>query len=439
MITLLAKALRELESDSTSTGKINIIEKYSEMVPEFKEMLLLALDPYRKFNIQKLPGATARGRIVGEWKAITDHCYGILSGEIRGKSILQRTVELQSNLSMNGAMILRRIMLKDLRCGVGAALVNKVLPGFIPTFGVALAEPLEERHCKKLFNHIHEQLVPGRLKKVFVQPKLNGDRMVVIVQPDGQVDCLSRKGHPMLNYQMIAKNLRTVMEFSDFKDIGLVFDGEVINKDFFTTRKTKKLAGNEVEDAVFYVFDMITLTQWRRQRTSSFSSRKHKLAQLANGSTFGMFQNLKLVETKVVPPNMLVMPKLDSIRDQYMRQGYEGAMFRFDEPYNFKTKSSILKHKKMDTIDLMIVRVEPGEEGKKHADTAGKLVIDMGDGTECKAGLRLSDKERDELWERRNELAGMIAEISYQEKTVNESGIPKLQFPVFVRVREDKS
>ena len=80
------------------------------------------------------------------------------------------------------------------------------------------------------------------------------------------------------------------------------------------------------------------------------------------------------------------------------------------------------------------------EEGKKHAHHAGAVLVRLDDGeTLCKAGLKLKDPERDEMWANRALYAGKMCEVSYQDMTRNLQGVPKLQFPVYKRLREDKS
>jgi ATP-dependent DNA ligase len=122
-----------------------------------------------------------------------------------------------------------------------------------------------------------------------------------------------------------------------------------------------------------------------------------------------------------------------------MQQGYEGLIVRPNVGYNFDTRSSLFKLKKMDTEDCTLVEVLPGEEGKKHAHHAGRVLIELPWGGTCKAGLKMTDAQRDELWANRKKFVGMTVEVAYQEKTVNQDNEPKLQFPVMIGFREDKS
>ena len=131
----------------------------------------------------------------------------------------------------------------------------------------------------------------------------------------------------------------------------------------------------------------------------------------------------------------------NDLRDKLILAKYEGLILRPDVPYEFRpdVRSSMYKHKKMQEVDCVLLEVLPGEDGKKYADTAAKMLVELPNGNKCKCGLKLSDDARRKLWEHRNQAVGKVVEVHYQEETENEDGKPKLQFPVFYRFREDKS
>jgi ATP-dependent DNA ligase len=203
------------------------------------------------------------------------------------------------------------------------------------------------------------------------------------------------------------------------------------------------LAGNEQKSAVYHCFDMMPLPAWTSQKSAVYAVRRVDLMRLSSGSAWEHFDNLERV--KAFPLDIVAaiahgMDYFDALRDRQIKDGEEGLIIRLNTPYNFKTRSSMMKHKKMDTMDCVIQQVLPGEDGKKFANTAGRILVTLDDGeTLCYAGIKASDQERAELWKRRNLLAGQVCEVSYQSMTRSKTGAPKLQFPVFLRVREDKS
>ena len=428
LMSEMMDVLKELEHTSSTMSKQLILQKAAKD-EKFKTMLQYALDPYLTYNILQVPGPAEKGKAKTQWSDITDLLDKAARRQVTGSQLRQQVSELMTGLGPKGRMLFKQILMKDLRCGCGSTLVNKAISNLIPEFGIMLATPLEQQHIAKI-----------KSIGAWHQPKKNGDRMAVFVPARGQgaVEGKSRKGHPMLNYQGILRSLSFALDQSPIWRDGMVFDGEVIVGDFFKTRATKKLAGNEADGAVFHVFDMVPLTHWVRGVSDKFGKRRKMLAEFANTSAFQHFQNLVHVGSTAVDPDDFDMDAADEIRDAYIEGGDEGAIFRLDVPYNFKTRSSLFKHKKMDNIDCMIVSVEEGKG--KFAGTAGALVIELPDSeVKQKASIEADDTERARIWKERNRLPGQYCEVAFQDWTKPQSGPPKLQFPVYKGLRKDKS
>jgi hypothetical protein len=419
--------LDKISSCSSLKEKQEIIFHYG--THPFLEALKWALDPYKKFGIKnvKIPVSKPYSQSIVTWRILDSWFKQISSGKITGRRLLDAVREMLEVLTAKERIVVTKILQKDLRGGIGTKLVNSMYPGLIPEFGVMLATPLEEKHIKKLQAQKH----------IYLQPKKNGDRCVIMCYPDGHTVALSRKGHEIHNYKHIEAALAQVTK--EVSPFGLVFDGEVISEDFWETRSVKKKAGNNADDAVFYCFDVICLLEWECNDTSSFSTRKITKLTCKKAWLHHNYGCLASVPTMEVDSSSITMIDLNEWRDRLVAAGDEGLIIRLDEPYNFSTRSSLYKHKKMEEGDFIIAEVLPGEEGKKYANTAGSILVELEDGVTCKAGLKMSMSERDEMWKNRRNIVGQIAEIHYQEKTKNKQGKPSLQFPVFIRLREDKS
>lgn len=429
----LMDALRQLENTDSTVEKRRMIGQYTSDIPEFKDVLVLALDPYKRFGIAKFPTGGGSLKGTNTWADIKFFLDTAAVGDDTLTNITRYAFQIADNMNSPTRELFRRVLLKDLRCGVGATLVNSVLPNLIPQFSCMLASPLEEHHIKKL------QAFPG---KVFGQPKMNGDRSVSITPggPTDPVQMFSRKGFPQHNYQFVSKVLASVHEAS--RKSGLVFDGEIIVGDFWKTRGTKKLAGNEAAGAVYHIFDTVEYSQWEKGETDIFSVRARMLREFSKLPVWEEFGCLARVPTMALSD--LTWDGLSTLRDKLIDAGHEGLIIRPDLPYDFSpsARSNMYKHKKMDTLDCVIREVLPGEEGKKMAEVAAKLRVELPNGQICDAGMGkgLNMEALAKLWRLRGRYVGLVAEISYQEKTVNQSGEWKLQFPKFTGVvRKDKS
>lgn len=429
-LAIMTYYLRQLENITSTTEKKDMLLRAGHGLPEFKEMLVYALDPYKKYYLKQLPSSPAFA-LSATWETVKAFLDKASTGNLRGSDLIMQYNEVAARMRFDDRMTFTRVVLKDLRCGVGATLVNQVFPGLIPEFGVMLAQPLLEKHIPKLQQS-------SQLGPISVQPKENGDRVVVLCPQDGPTEVLSRTGITLHNYNNIGTALKFIQASSKYG--GLAFDGEVIAGDFFKTRSVKRNKGNEAADAKFHMFEAIHLDQWSAQETENFSARLKLANELTRLSGWRLSPNLVQVKTWKLRPEQITWEFLIKMRDWLIRKhGKEGLIVRPDVPYNFKTRSSLFKLKDMDTMDCTIEEILLGDEGHKHAHHAGRVLVRLDDNeTLCKAGLKMTEEQRDEMWSDRAQLVGRTCEVAYQELTRNKDGVPKLQFPVFLRMRDDK-
>ena len=88
-------------------------------------------------------------------------------------------------------------------------------------------------------------------------------------------------------------------------------------------------------------------------------------------------------------------------------------------------------------MDLEVIVIEEGKG--KNANTCGALIVDFL-GNKVRVGSGLTDELRKEFWTNPDNIIGKIIEVKYKEVSENKSNNAKsLQFPVFIRVRDDKS
>ena len=128
--------------------------------------------------------------------------------------------------------------------------------------------------------------------------------------------------------------------------------------------------------------------------------------------------------------------KIGELLNRMVEEDKEGLIVNLDVPYKRKRHNGILKVKKFYTMDLPIIECEEGSG--RLTGTLGAFVLDY-KGNEVRVGSGFTDEQRESYWHRRDELAGVLCEVKYKEKSSDKStGAESLQFPVFISLRTDK-
>jgi hypothetical protein len=129
--------IRNLEVHNSRLDKEAIIRAaYEEGLPEFFEGATMALDAMVTFGVKAVPEATEDGQGLS-WAVFNDLADRLISRELTGhaaRDAIALTMSVATQQQWNDWY--RRILIKDLRCGVSEKTVNKVVPGTVPVFTV---------------------------------------------------------------------------------------------------------------------------------------------------------------------------------------------------------------------------------------------------------------------------------------------------------------
>lgn len=407
----------------SSTGKRSEKEKFLKKCDErCKAMLVWSCDPIITFGV-----TVDEGDQIGNWKGLLHvepalHDMDAISDvwwmdfdrllkklsvrELSGNAAKDAVQELlECAPTCEECMWASRVINKNLRAGFTSSTIGKVFPGLIEPFAVALAKPYDpEKH--DLAGHWT------------VEPKLDGLRMVVM---DGIA--YTRNGRVIETVGHIIKELGDLC-----KDY--VFDGEVMGAGDFdeASGSIRRKSTGENTDIYYNVFDVIKSDQWASRKTARLEDRQQAMHQLFN---LNKFKYVKSVKTRHLPVNPTT-EELFAIRDEFMKEGYEGAMLKnLDATYCFKRSSDLLKLKDFLDADGEIVAYLEGRN--KYKGALGAFMVSV-DGVISKVGSGFTDEQRHALWKDRDNQIGKWVEVVYQNKTADGS----LRFPTFKKFRPDK-
>ena len=322
----------------------------------------------------------------------------------------------------------RRILIKDLRCGVSEKTVNKVLKKFkdiapVPVFECMLAHDGAN----------HENKITG---KKLLEPKLDGVRAVTVVDYESRtVTMYTRNGKVLENFNHITKHLEDNL---DNFGRSYVLDGEVVSHSFQDLMKQVHRKENvQADDARLCLFDIVPLVEFKAGASVQGQRRRsNMLKTFANiFADTGCIEIIPQVEVNL--DEFLGEIEFKDYNKKMVEAGYEGIMIKDPEAkYECKRSASWLKQKPFIEVSLAVKEVEEGTG--RNVDRLGALVCegeDDGKSIRVNVGSGFSDAQRREFWDSRDSIPGQVVEVRADAVTQNQDGSYSLRFPRFLRFR----
>tara|TARA_B100000401_G_scaffold111736_1_gene72905 strand:- start:85 stop:1371 length:1287 start_codon:yes stop_codon:yes gene_type:complete len=413
--------IKELESNNSRLFKEDIIEKNLNY-KEFQEGLAMCLDPLVTFGVKQVPESEKNGNGLN-WEDFKNSANLLIERESTGHAARDLIINLM-NLSKEDQWNnwYRRILIKDLRCGVSEKTVNNVakkmnLKFRVPVFSCMLAHD-GAKHPKKIKGDC------------LVEYKYDGVRVVAIVKKN-KATLYSRNGKIFNNFAHI-ENALSKPEYNN-----IVFDGEVMSDDFQALMKqVYRKSGANTEDAYLALFDMLPLKEFNEGRSKLNSlERKQELNKLSK--TFG--SEIKLVDYEIINfDNEQGQEKFSEMNKEALEKGFEGLMIKpSNNYYECKRSHAWLKIKPFIEVTLKVIDIQEGTG--KHEGKLGAFSVegeDDGKFFSLSVGSGLTDEQRDMYWADKDKLIGRLIEVRADAITKSIEGEHfSLRFPRFKSFR----
>ena len=438
-LKLAADWIRDLESSDSRLHKEKVIEKAlmaaklgSSNAQCFLFNCYQAYNPYYVFGVKKVPETKGLEYKPNPWSKFWAMLEGLRLRTLTGhnaKTAIEFMSEQFDSVEWNN--LARRVIIKDLRCGISEKTLNKVLGNTewkIPVFTCQLATD-SEKHTAKMTG----------IKRL--EQKLDGVRVLAVVTKT-TVNLYSRNGKPFDNFPQIVESLDDIKnKFAKLLQSyphGFVLDGEIIGESFQALMKQAQRKTNVKTDGMTYsVFDWLPLRDFER---GFWNAQQHKrLHELEEyRAVFEMTDCVRIMDG--IDVDLDTAEGHDIMRryaEDSVALGFEGIMIKdLDAPYECRRSTFWMKWKPVMTVDLNIVGFEEGT-----GRNAGRLGAIICEGTDddrlirVNVGSGLSDENRDEYWHSRDDLVGRVIEVAADAVTQNQDGSYSLRFPRFVRFR----
>ena len=416
------KIIQELEADNSRLKKEAIIKRESDADNiRFFNGIGAALDGFRTFGVQKVPVSKKDGPGITQTE-FDDILRRLEARNLTGNEMRDDIQDLcdRSNMEQWNDWY-RRILIKDLRCGMTHKTVNKFSTMKVPVFDCMLATD-SAKHEKKMVG------------EMIVEPKLDGVRVIVICDVDkDEVKLFSRNGKELLNFPEINKQFD---EMLDQMSESMVFDGEVMSDDFQTLmREIHRKGGAKTKDAKLNLFDCMPLEDFMAGGCDGdIMTRKTMLEKFEFGPNINLVEYVKMNLSE--PDGQKQFADYNKL---CIDRGFEGIMVKpVGGIYECRRSVGWLKVKPFIEVSLKVVDVEEGTG--RNAGKLGALVVegkDMDKFIKTNVGSGLTDTDRETFWKAKDKLIGQIVEVRADAITQNQDTTNEwsLRFPRFLRFR----
>jgi hypothetical protein len=416
--------LKRLEATTSRLEKEDILGEHADD-PLLKTAFRLALDPVVNFYIKKIPEPDASKGVVQPPERKSLECAfreletKLCSRMLRGHDARDHVAWLLGVLSKDDQEVLRRVIGRNLKCGVSDATVEKIWPDLKLSYPCMLVSPLNEKTKIKF--------------PCLAQTKMDGMRFNAICEK-GVVSYRTRAGKELDLFGALDGEVAGLAARRD-----CVLDGELLmfhpGGDFYDRKtgnglltKFQKGTGTpELAKLVHaVVWDVIPLADFRTGRCDLAYEDRLKLLG-AKGT-----MHISVARSDTVGS----MEEAQEMYRHKLDDGEEGLVLKDPKgPWEDKRVKHQVKMKAELEADLRVTGIVPGTG--KYKGKIGSLMVESADGLVRSAvGTGLDDDERS--WDPK-EFLGKIVAVKYNALiTDKKTGHKSLFLPVFMEIRDDK-
>jgi DNA ligase-1 len=445
MARTVVNILEELESTSGKNARIDILEaaRKNEVL---KKVFIAAQDPYTVYYVSKFkmpeplssgPGNMMPGEEDVAMEAFVDMLRSDLaSRKVTGNAAKEKVERAMARVDATHQKWFHRILLKNLRVGLQESSINKVWPGCVTSFSVALAATV-----KSEFTRGEGIKILDKVKyPVRVEPKLDGLRLIA-VKKDGVVTFFTRNGTVLESMPRI----RAALTNAKFDNI--VLDGEGMAADW-NESSSVMMSGRSVDSKsgkkeqkddsnIFYnIFDAMNLDEWTKQEsTATYDKRVSLVASVVDTVSSSCVRQVPHINAKDEE-------ELKAFFSKCMNEGYEGVMLKtLDSYYEWDRSKNIRKLKPVVTYEGSVVGMYDGRDNTRNEGKFGGFFVLLPNKIITRVGGGFNDLLRAKIkLDGMTEWAGKVVECEAQPDPMTPDGLTvdgKMRFPVYTRTRDE--
>ena len=406
----LKEFIENMRSTSSSLEKVEIIKNSSKFI---HEVLEATYNPYKQYYVtSKTCKKNSKLTTVGPVTPLLKLLNILNSRKATGHDAI-RLVNRFAQQYKDWDLIYK-IIDKDLEIRAGDKVINKAVPGLIPTFKVALAKEFEGK-C-------------DWDDEWYASRKLDGVRCLARVDVEGVCTLYSRTGKEFTTLNKVKEAIEAT------GIINMTFDGEIClvdengNEDFQGVMKQLRRKDHQIENPAYMVFDMITNKVFDdTEGETLLSYRLHTLRSWLNGRNVNK-DILRYTEQFVISGDEHLETWIKMAADN----NWEGVMLRKNIGYEGKRTKNLVKVKKFFDAEYKVVGVdfdnhEVVRDGRSETIRMLAQVWIEHKGHKVKVGSGFTQDQRIQYMT--DNIIGKLITVQYFEETHNDKGGISLRFP----------
>jgi len=420
-LKVLQAFVDSMKNNSSLNVKKTIINAYGKN-HFIKNALVYAYDPYKKYYVTSK--TCKKNKELCDMNKIHDDIFHLLN------DLNDRVYTGHDAIAMVNSFVLQypeyedlifSIIDRNMELRASASVINKVIPGLIPTFDVALATKYESKFC----DFENEEWLASR--------KLDGVRCI-IRKEDDKVTAYSRQGNEFTTLQKVLDDVKLMP--GDF-----VLDGEIClmdengNEDFQGIMKQIKRKDHTIDNPKYIIFDYLSLKEFdTKEGDTKLSERIEEL----KGEIYhdGYYDTLSILDQVVIDNEQQLS---DMIADAEAN-GFEGVMLRKNVGYEGKRSKNLLKCKKFFDAEYEVLDVDFDthriiRDGKEVKERMLSQVWIEHKGYKVAVGSGWNQAQRLQYVD--GSIVGKTITVQYFEETKNQEGGISLRFPTVKHVYEN--
>ena len=422
-LQLIYDFVEQSNSTNSNTDKLEVLKTYTQY-DSVKKALVYTYDTYKQYGVTS-KNCKKNSDLISPYHQFEDLflLLDYLNDRIlTGHDAIKAVNRYVSDNPMYADLIWN-ILDRNLKTRSTTSMINKVVPGLIPTFDVALANTYNDQTAKKVdWND-----------NWYVSRKLDGVRCLTVIDGAGNVNFFSRAGKPFLTLDALKPSIQKLGLTN------MVLDGEICmtdkdgNEDFQGIIKEIKRKDHTIENPVYFMFDLLTQKEFDDKTSETvLSDRLVTLRSYAlDGDKF-----IKVLDQKLGSDDLL-----EKMMEISKNEGWEGLMLRKDDTYQGKRSNDILKVKKFFDDEYVVVDLENAVnrvivDGKEVDELMLKNVVVEHKGNRVQVGSGFSHEQKRYFFENPDQILGKTITVQYFEETTDQNGEHSLRFPVMKGIYE---